>query len=69
MTRTRFAPSPTGSLHVGNALVAVAARSLGDWLLLWIDDTDPARNVAGGEEQLLRDLGRLDLEWDDGPEL
>lgn len=69
MTRTRFAPSPTGSLHVVNALGAVAARSLGDWLLLWIDDTDPARNVAGGEEQLLRDLGRLDLEWDDGPEL
>ncbi|HET7556109.1 MAG TPA: glutamate--tRNA ligase family protein [Gaiellaceae bacterium] len=69
MTRTRFAPSPTGSLHVGNALGAVAARSLGDWLLLWIDDTDPARNVAGGEEQLLRDLGRRDLEWDDGPEL
>ena len=57
MTRTRFVPSPTGSLHAGN------------WLLLWIDDTDPARNVAGGEEQLLRDLGRLDLEWDDGPEL
>ncbi|HSC49500.1 MAG TPA: glutamate--tRNA ligase family protein [Gaiellaceae bacterium] len=67
MTRTRFAPSPTGSLHVGNALSAVAARSLGDWLLLRIDDTDPARNVPGGEEQLLRDLEWLGLEWEEGP--
>ena len=49
MTRVRFAPSPTGSLHVGNALSAVANRDFGDWLLLRIDDTDPARNVPGGE--------------------
>ena len=48
MVRVRFAPSPTGSLHVGNALSAVANRRLGDWMLLRIDDTDPARNVAGG---------------------
>ena len=67
MRRTRFAPSPTGSLHVGNALSAVAARSVGDWLLLRIDDTDPARNVPGGEEELLRDLEWLGLEWDEGP--
>jgi glutamyl/glutaminyl-tRNA synthetase len=67
MRRTRFAPSPTGSLHVGNALSAVAARSLGDWLLLRIDDTDPARNVPGGDEELLRDLEWLDLGWDEGP--
>ena len=67
MRRTRFAPSPTGSLHVGNALSAVAARSLGDWLLLRIDDTDPARNVPGGEDDLLRDLEWLGLEWDEGP--
>jgi len=67
MRRTRFAPSPTGSLHVGNALSAVAARSLGDWLLLRIDDTDPARNVPGGEEELLRDLEWLGLAWDEGP--
>src|SRR4051812_50002555 len=67
MRRTRFAPSPTGSLHVGNALSAVAARSLGDWLLLRIDDTDPARNVPGGEDELLRDLEWLGLEWDEGP--
>jgi glutamyl-tRNA synthetase len=67
VARTRFAPSPTGSLHVGNALSAVAARSLGDWLLLRIDDTDPARNVPGGEDDLLRDLEWLGLEWDEGP--
>ena len=67
MRRTRFAPSPTGSLHVGNALSAVAARSLGDWALLRIDDTDPARNVPGGEDDLLRDLEWLALEWDEGP--
>jgi len=67
MRRTRFAPSPTGSLHVGNALSAVANRSLGDWMLLRIDDTDPARNVPGGEDELLRDLEWLGIEWDEGP--
>jgi glutamyl-tRNA synthetase len=65
--KVRFAPSPTGSLHVGNALSAVANRSFGDWLLLRIDDTDPARNVPGGEEELLLDLEWLGLEWDEGP--
>src|SRR5919108_1290377 len=67
MRRVRFAPSPTGSLHVGNALSAVANRSFGDWMLLRIDDTDPARNVPGGEEAIVRDLGWLGVEWDDGP--
>jgi glutamyl-tRNA synthetase len=67
MIKVRFAPSPTGSLHVGNALSAVANRAFGDWLLLRIDDTDPARNVPGGEEALLSDLEWLGLEWDEGP--
>jgi glutamyl/glutaminyl-tRNA synthetase len=67
MTRVRFAPSPTGSLHVGNALSAVANRDFGDNLLLRIDDTDPARNVPGGEEEILRDLEWLDVNWDEGP--
>jgi glutamyl/glutaminyl-tRNA synthetase len=67
MTRVRFAPSPTGSLHVGNALSAVANRSFGDWFLLRIDDTDPARNVPGGEEEILQDLEWLGIEWDEGP--
>jgi glutamyl/glutaminyl-tRNA synthetase len=67
MRRTRFAPSPTGSLHVGNALSAVASRRLGDWMLLRIDDTDPKRNVRGGEEAILRDLEWLGVSWDEGP--
>src|ERR671936_2780302 len=67
MRKVRFAPSPTGSLHVGNALSAVANRAFGDWMLLRIDDTDPARNVPGGEAAILRDLEWLGVEWDEGP--
>src|SRR5213592_5034000 len=67
MTRVRFAPSPTGSLHVGNALSAIANRSFGNWMLLRVDDTDPARNVPGGEEAILRDLEWLGVAWDEGP--
>jgi hypothetical protein len=67
MRRVRFAPSPTGSLHVGNALSAVINRREGDWLLLRIDDTDPTRNVPGGEEAILEDLSWLGLEWNEGP--
>jgi glutamyl/glutaminyl-tRNA synthetase len=67
MRRVRFAPSPTGSLHIGNALGAVANRAFGDWLLLRIDDTDAKRNVPGGEEGILRDLDWLGLNWEEGP--
>jgi glutamyl-tRNA synthetase len=67
MKRVRFAPSPTGTLHIGNALSAVANRGFGDWMLLRIDDTDPVRNVAGGEETIVADLGWLGVEWDEGP--
>ena len=67
MTKVRFAPSPTGSLHVGNALSAVANREFGDWMLLRIDDTDPARNVPGGEEAIIRDLEWLGVASDEGP--
>ncbi len=67
MTRVRFAPSPTGTLHVGNALSAVANRGFGDWMLLRIDDTDPERNVADGESGILDDLRWLGIEWDEGP--
>ena len=63
----RFAPSPTGSLHVGNALSAVANRHLGGWMLLRIDDTDATRNVPGGEEDIIRDLRWLGVDWDEGP--
>lgn len=67
MKRVRFAPSPTGSLHVGNALTAFANRKFGDFMLLRIDDTDPARNVPGGEEDILADLEWLEIGWDEGP--
>jgi glutamyl-tRNA synthetase len=67
MARVRFAPSPTGSLHLGNALSAVANRRLGEWMLLRIDDTDPARNVPGGEAAILEDLEWLGIAWDEGP--
>jgi glutamyl-tRNA synthetase len=69
MPRVRFAPSPTGSLHLGNALSAVANRKLGEWMLLRIDDTDPARNVPGGVEAILEDLEWLGIAWDEGPVL
>jgi tRNA synthetases class I (E and Q), catalytic domain len=69
--RVRFAPSPTGSLHLGNALSAVANRSYADEhggvLVLRIDDTDPERSVPGGEEAILGDLGWLGVRWDEGP--
>jgi hypothetical protein len=65
--KVRFAPSPTGSLHIGNALGAVANRNFGGTMLLRIDDTDPARNVPGGEEAILDDLLWLGIEWDEGP--
>ena len=67
MKRVRFAPSPTGSLHVGNALSAVVSRRLGDRLLLRIDDTDRERNVPGAEEAILEDLRWLGVSWDEGP--
>jgi glutamyl/glutaminyl-tRNA synthetase len=67
MRRVRVAPSPTGTLHIGNALSAVANRGFGDWMLLRIDDTDAKRNVEGGEEAILEDLRWLGVAWDEGP--
>ncbi len=71
MVRVRFAPSPTGSLHLGNALSAVANRRFADEhggsMLLRIDDTDPTRNAAGGVEAIVVDLEWLGLAWDEGP--
>ena len=67
MRRVRFAPSPTGSLHVGNALTAAANRGFADWLLLRIDDTDPSRTVENGEREILRDLEWLGIAWEEGP--
>jgi glutamyl/glutaminyl-tRNA synthetase len=71
MVRVRFAPSPTGSLHLGNALSAVANRRFADehegTLLLRIDDTDAARNVEGGVQAVVGDLEWLGVRWDEGP--
>jgi glutamyl-tRNA synthetase len=69
---TRFAPSPTGSLHLGNARTALfnslAARSRGGRLILRIEDTDAERNDPGALTALLEDLGWLGLRWDEGPD-
>jgi hypothetical protein len=67
----RFAPSPTGSLHLGGALTAVANRRYADehggLFLLRIDDTDAARSVAGSEDGILQELRWLGIAWDEGP--
>jgi tRNA synthetase class I (E and Q) len=69
--RVRFAPSPTGSLHLGSALTAVANRTFADdnggVMVLRIDDTDEARRAEGSEEGILRDLEWLGIGWDEGP--
>jgi hypothetical protein len=69
--RVRFAPSPTGSLHLGNALTAVANRRFADeragTLVLRIDDTDPSRSVERGAEAIVDDLTWLGVDWDEGP--
>jgi glutamyl-tRNA synthetase len=70
-TRVRFAPSPTGSLHLGNALTAIANRHFADErggvLVLRIDDTDPTRTAEGGEGAILGDLDWLGIGFDEGP--
>jgi len=70
---TRFAPSPTGSLHLGNARTALfsllAARASGGRFVLRIEDTDATRNDDRSLDQVLRDLAWLGLEWDEGPDV
>ena len=71
MIRTRFAPSPTGSLHIGNARIAVLnwlfTRQQAGALVLRIEDTDIERNVEGAEAGIRDDLLWLGLDWDEGP--
>jgi hypothetical protein len=71
MTRARFAPSPTGSLHLGSALTAVANRSFADEhggvLVLRIDDTDAERAGEGAEAGILADLEWLGIGYEEGP--
>ena len=69
--RVRFAPSPTGSLHLGNARTALfnwlTARATGGVCILRIEDTDTEREAAGSEAGILEDLQWLGLSWDEGP--
>lgn len=71
MVRVRFAPSPTGSLHLGGALTAVANRRFADEhdgvFILRIDDTDAARRDPGAEAAILDDLEWLGVAVDEGP--
>lgn len=69
--RVRFAPSPTGHLHIGGARTALSnylyARRHGGVHVLRIEDTDPERSRREHEEQIIRDLAWLGIEWDEGP--
>src|SRR6478752_6137834 len=69
--RVRFAPSPTGALHIGGARTALynwlAARHVGGTLVLRIEDTDRERSTPENVQQILDALGWLELDWDEGP--
>lgn len=72
LTRGRYAPSPSGELHLGNlrtALLAwLSARTCGGQFILRIEDLDRPRVVPGASEQMLADLRWLGLDWDEGPD-
>src|SRR6266849_1889725 len=71
--RVRFAPSPTGYLHVGNARTALfnwlLARGQGGRFILRIEDTDAERSTRESEIGIVRDLRWLGLDWDEGPDI
>jgi len=71
--RTRFAPSPTGYLHIGGVRTALFcwlfARHHGGQFILRIDDTDQQRNLAVALEPILSGLRWLGIQWDEGPEV
>ncbi len=71
--RLRFAPSPTGQLHVGNARTALfnwlLARGHDGTYILRIEDTDTDRSTKASEEGMLQDLRWLGLDWDEGPDI
>ena len=71
IVRTRFAPSPTGRLHLGNVRAAafnwLFTRRHGGVFILRIEDTDTERNVVESEQGILDDLRWLGLDWDEGP--
>lgn len=67
--RVRYAPSPTGHLHIGNARTALFnylfARNLGGKFIIRIEDTDQKRNIEGGEQSQLKYLKWLGMDWDE----
>jgi len=69
--RVRFAPSPAGLLHLGNARTALFnflfARKMGGAFVLRVEDTDVERSTAEAEKAILEDLHWLSLDWDEGP--
>ena len=71
--RVRFAPSPTGNLHVGGARTALFnwlyAKRTGGKFILRVEDTDLARSTRASEELMIRDLKWLGLTWDEGPDV
>ena len=71
--RVRFAPSPTGHLHIGGARTAIYnwafARRSGGTFILRIDDTDPERSTSENTDAILRSLRWLGIDWDEGPEV
>ena len=71
--RVRFAPSPTGMLHIGGARTAIYnwafARAQGGKFILRIEDTDEARSTEENTQIILRALSWLGLDWDEGPEV
>ncbi|CAL3969232.1 unnamed protein product [Diplocarpon coronariae] len=71
--RTRFAPSPTGYLHLGSLRTALfnylVARATGGQFLLRIEDTDQKRTIQDAEERLFQDLEWAGIEWDEGPRI
>jgi glutamyl/glutaminyl-tRNA synthetase len=70
--RVRFAPSPTGHLHVGGARTAIFnwlfARHNGGTFIIRVEDTDQARSTRESEDMVLEDLRWLKLAWDEGPD-
>lgn len=70
--RVRYAPSPTGHLHIGNARTALFnylfARHNKGTMVLRIEDTDPKRNVKGGSKSQMENLHWLGIDWDEGPD-
>ncbi len=70
--RVRYAPSPTGNLHIGNARTALFnylyAKHLGGTMVIRIEDTDEKRNVEGGERSQLNYLNWLGVEWEESPD-